>query len=86
MTFLINPYTQENHDIVYEISIEEADEPFDFNTEDYLPIGFRLDTKIIKYIKEISIVEKDEEFDFNTKDYLPNGFDASKKIEITAEL
>lgn len=56
-------------------TIEEEDEPFDFNTKDYLPFGFN-PYAIYQYedIIEISIEEKDATFDFNTKMYLPINF------------
>lgn len=55
--------------------IEEEDEPFDFDTKDYLPFGFN-PYAICQYedIIEISIEEKDATFDFNTKMYLPINF------------
>jgi len=71
---------------------EEEDAPFDFNTKDYLPLGFNPNaTKEVLDLIEISIEEEDAEFDFDTKEYLPLGFNPNKNnpfsdiIEITIE-
>lgn len=74
----------------YEYATEEADEPFDFNTKDYLPIGFNPHLNLDEYDLEFFAVEEDELFDFNTNDYLPVGFNLNKDIldsivEITTE-
>jgi hypothetical protein len=63
--------------------VEEADEAFDFNIEDYLPLGF--DTNMTfeeKYeiVYEINLEEADEAFDFNTADYLPVGYNLNENI------
>ena len=58
---------------IEEIAIEEADAPFDFNINDYLPEGF---DAYAGMFEEIAIEEADEPFEFNTHDYLPVGFDA----------
>ena len=73
--------TTDNYPVI--VGDEEVDEPFEFNTKDYLPLGF--DAKLSleeKYGIEFSTVseEIDEPFDFNTKDYLPVGFNLSKDI------
>ncbi len=70
-----------------EVAIEEEDEAFDFNTEDYLPVGFDA-TRSFEY--EVVLEEEDEAFEFNTKDYLPIGFGLNKSVldsivEITIE-
>ncbi len=70
-----------------EVAIEEEDEVFDFNTQDYLPIGFDAN-RSFEY--EVVLEEADEAFDFNTKDYLPIGFGLKQSvldsiIEITIE-
>lgn len=61
---------------------EATDEPFEFNTKDYLPVGFNPTLTLDEnYNLEFSsIVEEDEPFEFNTKDYLPVGFNLSKEI------
>ena len=73
--------TTENYPVL--VSEEEHDEPFDFNTKDYLPIGFDATLSLEeKYDIEFNIVneEVDEPFEFNTKDYLPVGFNLRKDI------
>ena len=70
-----------------EVAIEEEDEVFDFNTQDYLPIGFDAN-RSFEY--EVVLEEEDEAFDFNTKEYLPVGFNLNEDIlssivEITIE-
>ena len=63
--------------------IEEADEPFDFNTADYLPLGFDATMSFeekYEIMYEINFEETDEAFDFNTKDYLPVGFNLNENI------
>ena len=79
--------------IEFEIAGEEADEPFDFNTANYLPLAFDATmTFEEKYgiLYETAIEEADEAFDFNTADYLPVGFNIKNSIlnsivEITVE-
>ena len=63
-------------------TIVEEDAPFEFDTQDYLPLGFNPNTNN-QYadIYEVSIIEKDVPFEFNTKDYLPVGFDPYANIE-----
>ncbi len=66
-----------------EIAIEEEDEAFDFNTVDYLPLGF--DATMIfeeKYgiMYETIFEETYEAFDFNTEEYLPVGFNLNEDI------
>ena len=70
-----------------EIAIEEEDEVFNFNTEDYLPIGFDAN-RSFEY--EVVLEEGDEAFDFNIKEYLPVGFNLNEDVlssivEITIE-
>jgi hypothetical protein len=60
---------------ITEVAITEDDEPFDFNTADYLPVGFKV-YNLLEEIVEVEIIEEDEPFDFNTNDYLPSTFDA----------
>ena len=64
------------------VPVEEVDEPFDFNTKDYLPVGFNAYLTLDReYDMDFSpVVEEDEPFDFNTKDYLPIGFSLSRTI------
>ena len=64
------------------VVVEEADEPFEFNTKDYLPVGFNATLSLDEnYNLEFSsVIEEDEAFDFNTNDYLPVGFNLSKAI------
>lgn len=71
--------TTETYPVVVD---EETDEPFDFNTEDYLPLGFNPTLSLDEnYDLEFSlIVEEDESFEFNTEDYLPVGFNLNKEI------
>jgi len=57
--------------------VEEADEAFDFDTAEYLPIGFDAYVSFeekygLEY--EVIIEEADETFDFDTTAYLPVGF------------
>ena len=69
--------------IEFELVVEEADEVFDFNTADYLPLGFDVNmTFEEKYeiIYETNFEETDEAFDFNTADYLPVGFALNENI------
>ena len=66
-----------------EIAIEEEDEAFDFNTEDYLPLGFDATmTFEEKYgiMYETNFEETHETFDFNTEEYLPVGFNLNEDI------
>ncbi len=68
---------------------EEADEPFDFNTKDYLPIGFNAYLSLDEnFDLEFSAVvdETDEPFEFNTKDYLPVGFNAALNLDAIVEV
>ena len=73
--------------------VEEADEAFDFNIADYLPLGFDANmTFEEKYeiVYEINLEEADEAFDFNTAEYLPVGYNLNENIlnsivEITVE-
>ena len=73
--------------------VEEADEAFDFNMADYLPLGFDANmTFEEKYeiMYETNFEEADEAFDFNTANYLPVGFNLDKTVlnsivEITIE-
>ena len=73
--------------------VEEADEAFDFNIADYLPLGFDANmTFEEKYeiMYETNFEEADEAFDFNTANYLPVGFNLDKTVlnsivEITIE-
>jgi hypothetical protein len=60
---------------ITEVAITEDDEPFDFNTADYLPIGFNV-YPILEEIVEVEIIEEDEPFDFNMNEYLPKNFEA----------
>ena len=60
----------------FDVASEEEDEAFDFDTADYLPIGFNAHLNIYDTIEEIAIVEEDEPFDFDTMAYLPKDFDA----------
>ena len=73
--------------------VEEADEAFDFNTADYLPLGFDANMTFeekFEIVYEINLEEADEAFDFNIADYLPLGFDANmtfeEKFEIVYEI
>jgi len=63
--------------------VEEADETFDFNIADYLPLGFDANMTFEEKYEityEINLEEADEAFDFNTADYLPVGFNLNKNI------
>ena len=65
-------------DSLFEINEEEEDEPFDFDIQNYLPIGFnpyKLMFETYSNIFEYLFEEEDESFDFDTKAYLPKGFD-----------
>ena len=63
--------------------LEERDEPFNFDTKTYLPLGFNPYAKTTDLdIVEIDIEEEDEPFNFNTKAYLPEGFDPNPKNTI----
>jgi len=62
---------------IEEVAIEEEDEAFEFNTADYLPVGFDAN-RTIEF--EVVLEEEDAPFDFNTKDYLPIGFGLNKSI------
>tara|TARA_R110002073_G_scaffold4213_3_gene28028 strand:+ start:4580 stop:5044 length:465 start_codon:yes stop_codon:yes gene_type:complete len=81
---IINNGLKEILSAISPIELEEVeDEPFDFNTEDYLPIGFDAHASFeAKYgiIYEVALEEEDVPFDFNTKDYLPIGFNLNKNI------
>ncbi len=85
-----------NYDLIIESltaeALEEEDAPFDFNTKDYLPLGFNpYDNNEYTYINEIFFEEEDAPFDFKTKDYLPIGFNPyatnqnAEVIEISLE-
>ncbi len=66
-----------------EIAIAEEDEAFDFNTIDYLPLGFDATmTFEEKYgiLYETNFEETYEAFDFNIEDYLPVGFNLNEVI------
>jgi len=63
--------------------VEEADEAFDFNIADYLPLGFDANMTFeekFEIVYEINLKEADEAFDFNTEDYLPVGFNLNENI------
>ena len=73
---------------IFEIEVEEEDEPFDFDIKKYLPYGFNpyknianIYNKLYDYITE----EADEPFEFNTKDYLPANFDPYIDISMMDE-
>lgn len=78
-------------ELPFEISDEE-DSPMDFDTKDYLPVGFNPngEATFIEYF-EISMEEDDSPFDFNTKLYLPENFNPylmdqiSDYYEVTSE-
>ena len=63
--------------ITYVEMDEEADEAFDFNTKDYLPVGFNAYT-VLEY--EVVLEEEDAPFEFNTTSYLPVGFNVNSNI------
>ncbi|NNC69841.1 MAG: hypothetical protein HKN90_03355 [Flavobacteriaceae bacterium] len=79
-----NKESKNTTEVVYPTLIveEAADEPFEFNTKDYLPVGFNPTLSLDEnYNLEFSsIVEEDEAFDFNTNDYLPVGFNLSQAL------
>jgi len=63
--------------------VEEADETFDFNIADYLPLGFDANMTFEEKYEiayEINLEEADEAFDFNTADYLPVGFNLNENL------
>ena len=69
--------------------INEEDAPFDFNTKDYLPVGFNpYATDRYGEIFEVSLEEEDTPFDFDTKEYLPVGFNpyATDQYEDLSEI
>ncbi len=66
------------YDSLFEVNEEEEDEPFDFDIQNYLPIGFnpyKLMFEAYSNIFEYLFDEEDESFDFDTKLYLPEEFD-----------
>ena len=61
-------------DSLFEINEEEEDEPFDFDIQNYLPIGFnpyKLMFKAYSNLFEYLFEEEDASFDFDTEEYLP---------------
>jgi len=78
MNDTINKENLKNTTVAYiEIVEEVGDEVFDFNTKDYLPVGFNA---FLNLEYEVVLEEADEVFDFNTKDYLPVGFGLEKSV------
>lgn len=62
---------------------EDLDEPFEFNTKDYLPVGFNASLRLAEeFDLEFSLVGQDidEAFDFDTQAYLPVGFNLSTEL------
>ncbi|MCB0458714.1 MAG: hypothetical protein R2821_09945 [Flavobacteriaceae bacterium] len=55
------------------VSVEE-ETPFEFNTADYLPLGFDPYKGMIEDESSL-LIEEPVKFDFDTKEYLPEGFD-----------
>lgn len=82
----INPTEPHENQIVFEV-LEEEDAPFDFNTKDYLPMGFDAYQPIrTNEFFEVSEEELDEDFDFNRQLYLPKGFDPHKGMKYKSEI
>jgi hypothetical protein len=73
-----------NNDLLIESlpseTIEEEDATFNFNTIDYLPLGFNpyINNNLFDIV-EFNIEEEDAPFDFNTNDFLPIGFNPNKR-------
>jgi hypothetical protein len=69
---------------VEEIAIEEEDEAFDFDIQQFLPNNFNAFAGLFDAF-DAANVEEDEAFDFDTAAYLPIGFNANIVIEDEAE-
>ena len=70
---------------IFEVEVEEADEAFDFDIQNYLPEGF--DPFAVAYnsyanVYEYFVEEEDESLEFNTAQYLPNNFNPYTEVSI----
>ena len=71
LSFFAQPQWNDN---TVNVSDTEDEYPFDFNTKDYLPLGFDPYEGMI--IDESNLlIEEPVVFDFDTNAYLPEGFD-----------
>ena len=72
-----------NDEFQFELIIEEQDEAFEFDTEDYLPFDFIAYKGLSTLEYEMAIVEEDIPLEFDTKKYLPFGFDPYCPTELS---
>ena len=79
-SLLMAVLTDVNLDELIKVEAAIEDAPFDFNTKDYLPLGFNPYAKENEILFEQIIEEEDAPFDFDTSLYLPAGFDPLKGL------
>ena len=70
---------------IFEVEVEEADEAFDFDIQNYLPEGF--DPFAVAYnsyanVYEYFVEEEEESLEFDTTEYLPSNFNAYADVSI----
>ena len=63
------------------VAIVEKDTPFDFDTANYLPVGFNATLVLDASAYEAACIEEDAPFDFNTANHLPVGFNATLVLD-----
>jgi len=63
-----------NDEFQFELNMEEQDEAFEFDTEDYLPFDFNPYSWFFTLEYEMTIEEEDIPLEFDTKNYLPYRF------------
>ena len=75
-------------DSIFEMEVEEEDEPFDFNVKEYLPNGFNsfeLMFETYNTAYEYFFDDVDDSFDFDTKIYLTEGFDPYENVSLIGD-
>ena len=63
-----------NDEFQFELILEEQEEAFEFDTEDYLPFDFNPYSGLFTLEYEMTIEEEEIPFEFATKEYLPYDF------------
>ncbi len=71
-----------NDEFEFELNMEEQDEAFEFDANDYLPFDFNPYSGLFTLEYEVAIEEEDVPFEFDTKKYLPFGFDPYCQTEL----
>ncbi len=82
-----NPYARANKELdlgTIEFIEEDEFEGLDFNTDEFLPIGFNAHAGMEPNLDEIHFIEEEEPviLGFDTRKYLPEGFNAYARPEL----